>query len=109
MSKQRNKPSEKPGDGEDKRLLGPVATVFNSTNTGSWRILKPVVDYSRCIKCGNCQKFCPTDVIEILDDNEQCVQINWNYCKGCGICANVCVKKCIAMKEEGEAPEQGNK
>ena len=106
MPEQRNKPSEKPGDYEDKRLYGPVATVFSSTNTGSWRILRPVVDYSRCSKCGTCRKYCPTDVIEIKVDDAQCIEINWNYCKGCGVCANVCVKKCIAMEDEENAKQE---
>jgi len=100
MSKQQNKPSEKPKNCEDKTLYGPVATIFNSTDTGSWRILRPIIDYSRCIKCGNCHKYCPTDVIQIIEDSSQCIEIDWNFCKGCGICANVCVKKCITMEEE---------
>ncbi|MEG6615101.1 4Fe-4S binding protein [Peptococcaceae bacterium 1198_IL3148] len=24
----------------------------------------------------------------------------WDYCKGCGICANVCPRKCIEMVDE---------
>jgi len=100
MSKQQKKPSKKPENYENKQLYGPVATIFCSTNTGSWRILRPAVNFAECIKCGNCQKFCPTDVIEIKEDSENCVEIDWNYCKGCGICANVCVKNCITMVEE---------
>lgn len=101
MSKQPKKPIKKPVEYKNKQLYGPVATIFSSTNTGSWRILKPVVNYAECSKCSNCQKFCPTDVIEIKADDINCVEINWDYCKGCGICANVCAKKCITMVEEG--------
>jgi pyruvate ferredoxin oxidoreductase delta subunit len=100
MSKQQNKPSNIPGNFKNKQLYGPVATIFGSTNTGSWRIVRPAVNYTQCIKCGNCQKFCPTDVIEITEDSVQCIKIDWNYCKGCGICANVCVKNCITMVDE---------
>ena len=101
MSKQQNKPTKKPTEYKYKRLYGPVATIFSSSATGSWRILKPVVNFSQCIKCGVCQKFCPTDVIEIKEDAVECIRINMDFCKGCGICANVCVKNCITMDKEG--------
>lgn len=100
MFKQQKKPSKIPGNCKIKLLYGPVATIFASTNTGSWRIVRPVINYSECIKCGSCQKFCPTDVIEIIEDAVQCIEIDWNYCKGCGVCADVCVKNCISMVEE---------
>ncbi len=100
MSRQQKKPSVIPGNCKNKQLLGPVATIFGSTNTGSWRILRPAVNYAECSKCGTCQKFCPTDVIEIIEDAGECIKIDWHYCKGCGICANVCVKKCITMIDE---------
>jgi pyruvate ferredoxin oxidoreductase delta subunit len=100
MSRQQKKPLKKPGNCENKQLLGPVATIFGSTNTGSWRILRPAVNYAECSKCGTCQKFCPTDVIVIKEDALECIEIDWNYCKGCGICANVCAKKCITMIDE---------
>ncbi|EEG49928.1 4Fe-4S binding domain protein [Blautia hydrogenotrophica DSM 10507] len=29
------------------------------------------------------------------------VYFDWNYCKGCGICANECPKQCISMIPEG--------
>jgi Pyruvate/2-oxoacid:ferredoxin oxidoreductase delta subunit len=29
------------------------------------------------------------------------VEIDYDYCKGCGICANECPAKAIAMVEEG--------
>jgi pyruvate ferredoxin oxidoreductase delta subunit len=100
MSQQRKKPSKEPENYRNKRLYGPVATIFSSTATGSWRILRPTVNFSQCIKCGHCRDCCPTDVIEIEEDAEECVKIDWSFCKGCGICANVCVKKCITMVGE---------
>ncbi|MDH7493007.1 MAG: 4Fe-4S binding protein [Candidatus Saccharicenans sp.] len=65
--------------------------------TGAWRNIKPVIDLSRCIKCGICWKFCPDASIDIVDDWPQ---INYDYCKGCGVCAEECPQKCIAMVEE---------
>ncbi len=83
-----------------RRLYGPVATVFSFSNTGSLRIVRPLVNYSECIKCRICEKYCPSNVIEIKPSDEQCVKINWEFCKGCGVCANVCRTNCIEMVEE---------
>lgn len=83
-------------------VFGPVATVFNSSNTGSWRLERPEVDFSECIKCRSCETFCPTNVIQVFDDKEECVYIDFDYCKGCGVCANVCPKNCIEL-----VPERG--
>lgn len=84
------------------RVYGPVANVFAAANTGSWRIERPKVNFEACIKCGTCEKYCPTNVIDIKKDQIECVVIDFNYCKGCGICANECPKKCINM-----VPERG--
>jgi pyruvate ferredoxin oxidoreductase delta subunit len=81
-------------------LLGPVATKFATVHTGSWRTERPEVDFSQCVKCGVCSQYCPTGVIEIRKDEEQCLFIDWYTCKGCGICANVCPKGCISMIPE---------
>lgn len=105
MLKQPNEPMTKSGNCKEgtKNLLGPVATIFTSTNTGAWRIVRPVVNQEQCSLCGTCQKYCPTDVVEIVkNETPKGVFFDFNYCKGCGICANVCPKKCITM-----APERG--
>lgn len=83
-------------------ILGPVATIYASANTGSWRLERPVVDFSKCIKCGTCVRFCPVGIITLDRENEKPLTFDWNYCKGCGICANECLKQCITMKPEGE-------
>lgn len=109
MPAQPKKPMREPGKNKKNRFVyGPVATVFASVNTGSWRILRPEVDHCQCVGCGQCKTFCPTGVIEIHETDAehqsvQPVEIDWRYCKGCGICANVCPKTCIKMvKEENE-------
>lgn len=68
---------------------------FNKT--GTWRTFKPVIDKTKCIKCGICWKYCPENSIKIEDDFPT---INYDYCKGCGICSNECPKHAINMIEE---------
>ncbi|AHF80932.1 3-methyl-2-oxobutanoate dehydrogenase subunit delta [Thermococcus paralvinellae] len=66
--------------------------------TGDWRTFIPVVDESKCIKCYICWKFCPEPSIYIKEDGY--VAIDYDYCKGCGICANECPTKAITMVRE---------
>ena len=72
------------------RAEGPIAAIFGAVNTGSWRQEYPAVDYEACITCGTCQRYCPVDAITIRKDQEDCVVFAWDFCKGCGICANEC-------------------
>lgn len=105
MQKQLNKPTTGcvPAEGK-KYLFGPVATVFISTKTGTWRVVRPVVDAEKCTLCGTCRKYCPTDVVEVRkEEGLQGVSFDFDYCKGCGICANVCPRQCIIM-----VPERGD-
>lgn len=81
-------------------VLGPCATTFNSSNTGSWRLERPELDASGCIKCGICARSCPLDIITIHKDKSEPVEIDWYYCKGCGICAHECPKGCLTMTLE---------
>jgi pyruvate ferredoxin oxidoreductase delta subunit len=61
--------------------------------TGSWRNMKPVRDEEKCIQCGLCKIFCPDFSI----DKDS---IDYDYCKGCGICAEECTKDAIEMVKE---------
>ncbi len=66
-------------------------------HTGDWRTFKPVIDQSKCTKCLTCWIFCPDDSI-VWDGNT--VQVDYRYCKGCGICAEMCPVKAITMVKE---------
>ena len=80
--------------------VGPCANVFASSNTGSWRLERPKVDYSACIRCGICQRSCPADVVTVHKEGTETVTFDWDYCKGCGICANECPCGAIDMTRE---------
>ena len=44
---------------------------------------------------------CPEDAIP-LDEEGKRKDFNYDYCKGCGVCAKVCPFKAIEMVDEGE-------
>ena len=76
--------------------LTPITTEpSNANRTGFWRTFRPVLDKSTCIKCYICWKFCPDVAIRILEDGF--VEVDYEHCKGCGICAAECPKKCFTM------------
>ena len=68
----------------------------NSRNnkTGSWRTFKPILDIEKCIDCDNCMIFCPDGSLNQPHD------IDYDFCKGCGICANECPSDAIEMVKE---------
>jgi 2-oxoacid:acceptor oxidoreductase delta subunit (pyruvate/2-ketoisovalerate family) len=84
---------------DKKRLLGPVAIVFDSAHTGAWRILRPVVNPQKCTFCGECQKYCPADAVEVRKD-EKVLSVDLYYCKGCGICVEICPQRTMTMEPE---------
>jgi len=68
--------------------------------TGDWKSRRPVLDKSKCNKCGLCYIFCPEGCIEEEADGYFVADLS--YCKGCGICDIECPKKAITMVEEEE-------
>jgi 2-oxoacid:acceptor oxidoreductase delta subunit (pyruvate/2-ketoisovalerate family) len=77
-------------------VLEPGTSVKNKT--GGWRNFKPVIELRKCIRCDTCWIFCPESCIRKTDKYE----IDLDYCKGCGICANECPTKAIEMVLEGK-------
>jgi pyruvate ferredoxin oxidoreductase delta subunit len=68
-----------------------------SGKTGRWRTEKPVLNKERCTNCLLCWVYCPEGAIERTEDK---VEIDYDYCKGCGVCANECARKAIVMEDE---------
>ncbi len=52
-----------------------------------------------CQSCDLCTLLCPDLCITRNEVTEQ-MEIDYDYCKGCGICAGVCPKKAIEMVQE---------
>ena len=65
--------------------------------TGTWRNIKPIIDYEKCTLCMFCWKFCPDAAVDIIDEKPI---INYEFCKGCGICAVECNFDAIEMIKE---------
>lgn len=73
----------------------PTSPAYKS---GMWRTSRPVIDQSKCIRCLMCWVFCPDMSIKRGEDDS--VEVDYDYCKGCGICVEVCPVKAISMVEE---------
>lgn len=78
--------------------------------TGEWRNKRPVVTSEACLAvkagketCQICWSYCP----------DGCIArgigpvVDYDYCKGCGICAEVCPSGAITMVPEHEAGSCG--
>ena len=63
---------------------------FNSytATVASWRVDKPVFNIDACIDCQNCWIWCPDT--SILSRDKQMLGIDYDHCKGCAVCAEVC-------------------
>jgi pyruvate ferredoxin oxidoreductase delta subunit len=63
---------------------------FNSytATVASWRVDKPVFNIDVCIDCQNCWIWCPDT--SILSRDKQMLGIDYDHCKGCAVCAEVC-------------------
>ena len=71
--------------------------------TGSWRTFRPLVDKKKCINCMICWIMCPDSAI--LVEGEEMKGFDYDHCKGCGICAEVCPTKCIDRVREDSYDE----
>ena len=63
--------------------------------TGDWRSNKPIWDKEKCINCLSCWIYCPDS--SVLIEDSKMVGIDYDHCKGCGICARVCPEKVGAI------------
>ena len=50
------------------------------------------INYDSCNSCKACQKICPRNAIDYLEDQ---IKINENKCIKCGWCASICPEKAI--------------
>ncbi|MBQ1948608.1 MAG: 4Fe-4S binding protein [Treponema sp.] len=70
---------------------------FLVTKNAGWRNFRPVVNEEKCVGCLQCYLYCPDGVIFKKDKK---VSVDYDFCKGCGICKNICKVQAITMEEE---------
>jgi pyruvate ferredoxin oxidoreductase delta subunit len=69
--------------------------------TGDWRTERPIWDAEKCTSCLLCWIFCPDS--SILVEDGKVIGIDYEHCKGCGICAAECPPRVNAIEMKPEA------
>lgn len=59
-----------------------------SASVADWRINKPLFNKEYCIDCQFCWIYCPD--MSIIARDKKMLGIDFDHCKGCGICVEVC-------------------
>ena len=89
-------------DMSDIRIATSTPAPGEAGRTGDWRSQTPVIDHEACAgndSCLICWLYCPDAVIS----RDFPLEIDLEYCKGCGICAEECPRHAITMIE-GRVP-----
>jgi pyruvate ferredoxin oxidoreductase delta subunit len=94
-----------------------IATVpvadrpYSANNTkmysvADWRVDKPVYNSEFCIHCQFCWVYCPD--MSIISADKKMVGVDYEHCKGCGVCVDVCPTnpKSLLMFEEQTAIDE---
>jgi len=79
-----------------------AAATSTTATTGTWRMMRPLIDDERCHHCWwICSTFCPDGALTVAAGKPQ---IDYDHCKGCLVCVAVCPHHAItAIAEHGEA------
>jgi pyruvate ferredoxin oxidoreductase delta subunit len=59
-----------------------------TASVADWRIEKPLFNKDYCIDCQFCWIYCPD--MSIIARDKKMIGIDFDHCKGCGICVQVC-------------------
>ena len=71
--------------------------------TGGWRSDRPVWNAADCTNCMLCWVHCADSSILVAE--QQMLGIDYDHCKGCGICALECRFGALRMLPEAEAAD----
>ncbi len=99
------------GDVGNVSYVRPEDREYAQTNSynkyvSDWRIIKPVYNRDICIDCQNCWIFCPDT--SIISRDKKMIGIDYDHCKGCGVCVEVCPTnpKSLLMFQERDDNEE---
>ena len=81
------------GSISDASAILPEDRLYSQSNSFSasvadWRIEKPLFNKDLCIDCQFCWIYCPD--MSIISRDKKMVAVDYDHCKGCGICVQVC-------------------
>ncbi len=68
--------------------------------TGGWRSERPVWDAENCKHCLLCWIHCPDS--SIIAEGGKMVGIDYDHCKGCGVCVHECKFGTLKMVREAD-------
>jgi NADPH-dependent glutamate synthase beta subunit-like oxidoreductase/Pyruvate/2-oxoacid:ferredoxin oxidoreductase delta subunit len=77
---------------------------FDEVNLGFTKKMT-IEEAERCFRCGecssceNCYTFCPDSAVS-WNDQQAIFEIDYEFCKGCGICVHECCSHCIETVPE---------
>lgn len=69
--------------------------------TGGWRSMRPVWTEDNCTNCMMCWIVCPDS--SIMVDDAIMTGIDYDHCKGCGVCVHECRFNALEFIREDEA------
>ena len=72
-----------------------------------WRNMRPMLDAEKCTGCLQCYLYCPDGCVfrsahQVADAADAAVAIDYDFCKGCGVCVEVCRFGALVMVPESE-------
>ena len=81
--------------------IGPCFAAGHLVETNaSWRSERPLITIRLCTGCLRCTRACPDGAILRVRSG---VRIDYDFCKGCGLCVRECIARAIEM-----VPEKGS-
>lgn len=79
-----------------------IGKKLNYLDTGAYKMYPMEIQQDKCIQCGICSVYCPTNTIKLKDGK---YFIENQYCKGCGICVKECPSKAVIYVKEEDKDE----
>lgn len=76
----------------------PDAGNAEEFKTGDWRSMTPVWKSENCKNCLLCWTVCPD--MSILVEDGKVKGIDYDHCKGCGLCVSKCKFNALSLVEE---------